>query len=456
MRFPDPRISLEVRRERAEKAMAEENWEQAAKHWRIMLRRMGEQAQASIYMRLSLCYRKLGQADKSESVVKRGLNFHPRNSSLYIEHAEISMSEERWETAIKRWGIVCERFEDTIQPAVWVRFARALRYNSELAEAQKIINKTLKHYSENIDLLIESAEIETSLKDWKLALRKWEAVLAHPDTKGLGIRLRARLCTSVISRIISIPNYRKRISDYRIFIENTPPKIAIVTSFTKGYDNIKPHEFIDNRFDYIAYTDSNTDGFGIYDVRPLPGLGLDGARTIRYFKTHPHELTGNYDLVVWLDASIMIVGDLYPIFERFMKSGKAVGANVHPQRKTIHEEVDACIALKKEDPDVMKRQMAYYKKAGFNGNDIAECAFLTFNVKYFRKEVSAAMETWWDQICRFSRRDQLSFTYSLFAKGLSWYPLTKTPAGIRNHPSLILAPHKTDQPILDALIKLLK
>ncbi len=442
--------------ELANNAIALEDWPKTSKHLKAVVKRLGKNTPESTFVKLSRSYRQQNLFEKATHTVNEGLSYYPDSLSINIEGCEVAISNQDWQHAVSLLRSVESKFGEQTPLAVRVRLARGLRHLNKLEEAQTVTQKYLKQFPDNLELLVEETEILTAEKKWASALKSWQTILPKLDPTNLGMKLHVRLNISVIQRLNNIHVYKQKIKNYGLQKQITKPKIAVVTSVTKGYDVIKLHEFIDNRFDYIVYTDAEFESSGLYSVHPLPFTGLDNARNIRYVKTHPHTLPGNYDLVVWLDASLMIVGDLYPLLSKFLKSGQAIGANTHPLRKSIYEEFGACVKAKKENYKIMKRQIDFYKRDGYVDNKLAECNFLAFNLRDKKKEVELAMETWWDQIRKFSRRDQLSFPYSLSKHGLGWYPLTKPPDSIRNHPAFILAAHENDYGILQELYKSMK
>jgi hypothetical protein len=386
-------------------------------------------------------------------VVNQGVERYPDRTKLLILAAKIATSTSNWNEAEKRWGKVIESTGDKAPKIAWAKLAHAQRMLGRIDGAKKTIEQGIKY--RGTDLKIELAEISTFQKDWPTALKLWQQALSElTKEKPLNTTnvLNARFNISVLKRLINIKSYEQQINEY--INDQSTKKIAIVTSFTKGYDTLKLPEILDKRFKYIVYTNAKTNGVGIFDIRPLPRSDLDNNRAIRLVKTHPHKLLSEFDLVVWTDASLMIVGDIYPLITKFLNSRKAIGSGEHPLRKNIYEEFQANVKLKKENYKTMKRQIDYYRKQGFEHDDLAENTLLMFNLKH--KKLAPALETWWDQISRFSKRDQLSFNYSLAKTGTQWYRLTRPPQDIRHHPDFVWTPHESNQPLMEELIKSIK
>jgi len=453
--------------EYAEVATEQKDWVEAARRWQVVLDTFPETTPVDVWIKLVRAYRFQNDLDHAEKFVTRGLDIYTNDAGLCTEAAYIAAAQEDWPKALASWQTIISGQKDLAPAEAWAGLGKAQRRTGDSLQAETTIKKGLQKHPDHLGLNLEYAELANDQQDWAEALKRWQAVLdKFGDSPSMTIYLSqtTRFTLSILKRLQDIAAYKKGLSRYAS--KKGRRKIAIVTAVSAGYDSLKPHEVIDDRFDYIAYTDAKLDDIGLYDIRPLPqtwpdagplsNKPLDNPRAIRIIKTHPHVLFDQYDLVVWLDTSVMIVGDIYPALEKFMESGRAIGAGVHPERSSIFEELEACIAMKKDDPADLKRQLAYYKKIGFEDTGLAECGFLAFNLRDKRDQVAAAMDTWWDQICRFSRRDQLSFPYALASNKVVWHPLTKPPQDIRHHPDFVITPHQYEPAILAEFESLLQ
>jgi len=454
--------------EYAEIAFDRKDWAEAATRWQAVLDRFPETAPVTVWVRLARSYRFQNDLAQAKKLVEQALSTYVNDAGLCTEAAYIAAAQENWAEALASWQAIMTAQKDQAPAEAWAGLAQAQRKSGDLTQAEATIKKGFHKHPSHLGLNLEYAELTTDQKNWAEAATRWQAVLDRFGTSpALTIYLQqtARFTLSIVKRLQNPAAYKKKITMHANSKKGFR-KIAIVTAASQGYDSLKPHAVIDDRFDYIAYTDDlGLVDSGLYGIRPLPqtwpdagplsNKTLDSPRAIRIIKTHPHTLFDQYDLVIWLDTSIMIVGDIYPILEKFMKTGQAIGAGVHPNRSSIFEELEACIAMKKDNPDDLKRQLAFYKKIRLGDLGLAECGFLAFNLKDRRADVAAAMDTWWDQICRFSRRDQLSFPYALSSNKVTWHPVTQPPQDIRHHPDFVITPHQFNPAVLQELNHLL-
>jgi hypothetical protein len=294
--------------------------------------------------------------------------------------------------------------------------------------------------------------IETEAQNYKKALQLWKKLKQqNPKTAPLSVTRTSDFNISIISRILDPSAYKKRIEAYSTATKKQQPKIVVYTSYTSGYDILKPHQHIDSRFEYVVFTDDTPNDYGLYEVKPLPTNHRDGRVSTRYPKTHPHELFPNHDVAIWLDTSIMIVDDIYPIIKDFIASGKAVGTTPHTHRAGLFEEFVVCMERDKDSYANLKSLYDFYAKIGYKYNNLSENGFLLFRPQHHN--LQTALELWWKMILKYSKRDQLSFGYSLAKAGLDWYRISEPPDNINNNPAFIITPHKQSLDVIYELEK---
>jgi glycosyltransferase involved in cell wall biosynthesis len=79
----------------------------------------------------------------------------------------------------------------------------------------------------------------------------------------------------------------------------------------------------------------------------------------------------------------------------------------------------ACITYNKGNPDQIRRQMEAYLQEGYpRQNGLATCTVILR--RHHAGVVVQAMEAWWEEINRYSVRDQLSFDYTVHRKHLKY------------------------------------
>lgn len=187
---------------------------------------------------------------------------------------------------------------------------------------------------------------------------------------------------------------------------------VIYTCITGGYDTLDDPSFVSEGFDYICFTDNPNQKSNVWEIRPIPEelLSLSKVRQQRYIKINPHKYLSEYELSIWVDGKINVIGDLNKLVKYCKEPGCYIYAPLHPQRNCIYDELKACVNAKKDDPDIMRKQIKEYEEEGFPRN----FGLLQSNIlirHHNNEKCISFMQQWWREVRMKSFRDQLSFNY---------------------------------------------
>lgn len=190
----------------------------------------------------------------------------------------------------------------------------------------------------------------------------------------------------------------------------THKKIVLYSCIINNRDELKQIEF-DDGFKKVLFTDNlNLKSRG-WEVRPPVWESEDPTRTSRYHKHHPFNLFPNFDYAIWLDMTHWPYKSLKSLLtNNFMSLYK------HPKRNTIKEEANICAGLKFDEPFLIQSQIKHYEEEGFNddfGLYVTSCLIMKNTSEY-----RSLSSLWWEQISRWSKRDQISLPYCLWKLGL--------------------------------------
>lgn len=210
-------------------------------------------------------------------------------------------------------------------------------------------------------------------------------------------------------------------------------KLTVYSCVTGKYDAIKhtlmrSTVFADPDVKYVIYTDAVTQPEVYTDpksncrweYRPLVWKHpLCQRRTARWHKINSHLLPDIAECSVWIDGSQRIK----PVSIREQLIEPSMNRHVlatfkHPERTCVYQELQACIYLKKDNPQLMKTQIAEYRKEGYPAwNGLVETACV---VRRSCPDVVQFNELWWQQLVKHSYRDQLSFNYTSWRLGQAY------------------------------------
>ncbi len=155
-----------------------------------------------------------------------------------------------------------------------------------------------------------------------------------------------------------------------------------------------------------------------WEVRAPVYTNINSRRTARYHKVNSHLVTDT-PYSMWIDGAFEIKEGVDPLamIQQWLATTD-LATYRHPERNCVYQELDACLRLKKDDPETMRRQIDRYKTEGYPTyaglvETACVCRRHTELIRNFN-------EIWWNEIDTGSLRDQLSFNYSARKAGLTW------------------------------------
>ncbi len=157
----------------------------------------------------------------------------------------------------------------------------------------------------------------------------------------------------------------------------------------------------------ISKTSPNRGQITAYTAR------FEDRRESKRVKILSHRLFPRADWWLWLDWPFRLTVPA----EQVPKLGDIVGFK-HRFHADAYEEHAACARMRKDDLDVMRRQMDRYCLERFpKGFGLIECGVL---LRRNCPQVVAFNEAWWSEVEHGSSRDQLSVGYAAWKTGVRW------------------------------------
>ncbi|MEZ0171835.1 glycosyltransferase domain-containing protein [Microvirga sp. TS319] len=233
-------------------------------------------------------------------------------------------------------------------------------------------------------------------------------------------------------------------------------KIVFYTAIFGEYDNLLLPDTIDPGIDYVCFTDRPRNTYGIWQMRSPPYQHPDPTRVARYVKMHPHELFPTHEFAVWLDANIILKGDIRKYIDMIRLETGDLGLVSHPHRACFYDEAEACRQLKKDAAAVIQEQVDYYRERGLPANHpLYETGFMIVPMR--SDKTREAFRSWWQQIERFSRRDQLGLAWTTHEhRELRIVPLLPEGCSVRDHADFTYYRHSYARALVvpDVLLRL--
>jgi hypothetical protein len=159
---------------------------------------------------------------------------------------------------------------------------------------------------------------------------------------------------------------------------------------------------------FICFTDDPDLRSDFWEVRRVAPEMLDAPRASKRIKALPHRFLPEYDWSLYVDNTVRLKRRPRELFESFL--GGATSPLVcfrHPLRNCVYDEAEAVIELQFDDPERVRKQMAYYRHLGYPEQaGLAVGSFLLR--RHHEPALVRVMERWHQQVLRHSLRDQLS------------------------------------------------
>lgn len=169
--------------------------------------------------------------------------------------------------------------------------------------------------------------------------------------------------------------------------------------------------------EYHAYVDRVRGSRHGWQLRPKHFTADDPRRQARQHKLLSHELYPEAEYTLWLDGCLSPLCDPRQLVDQYLGEHD-ICVFRHMQRNCVYQELEACLQLRKDDPQVMRRQVNTYRREGYPYNrGLAET---TAVLRRHSPQVKALNEAWWRELVTGSVRDQLSFDVVCWRLGVPY------------------------------------
>jgi len=413
------------------------NFEEAIKLWQKVIN--ASSAPGGAFMRLAFCYEQRGDNASFEKTLRAGSEKNPKHSKLRFRLFNYLFDNRRYDDAFLVYKDMVRYFDPNLQKELYPKYARNFLTVGRQDYATQIIDDGLKkwpHLKQLVEIepewLMESGNFDKGLALWEQASEGIAEGVA--ETQAI-----IRYYRSVIGRLNNIDDLKKTIEKYK---KNSAEKkkYVIYSAISGTYDDLKLPDYIDDRFDYVLFTDVPQPDIGFYDIREIPFVHNDPTRSARYVKTHPHTLLPEYEVAVWVDANIIISGDIVPYIEKVLNSRSTIGSVEHPSRDNVYQEAAECLKQGKDSTDDINKQVSFYRKQRFDGSGLVESGFLIYNLNN-KEDVINFCTLWWNQINSYSRRDQLGYGYAVYKSKVKTFSIMERPTSPRTSANFMLVTH---------------
>jgi hypothetical protein len=190
----------------------------------------------------------------------------------------------------------------------------------------------------------------------------------------------------------------------------------VITSITGNKDVlVDPDTSFDN-CTYVAFVDEINHNLSVWNqVKNHEFSMIDPLRHRRNAKAEkilciPQVMDTAFDYIIWHDGTHQLAMNPENIINKYGDADMYLFR--HAQRRCLYQEIAAVLEAKLDNEDLVKSQMEFYQRVGmppYFGLYEMGC--------YIRKVNQITIDfglAWFEQVCKFSSRDQLSFPFVLW------------------------------------------
>lgn len=238
---------------------------------------------------------------------------------------------------------------------------------------------------------------------------------------------------------------------------------CVYTSLIGGYEDLNEQPVqLNSGMRFICLTDDENLRSDTWEIRVVkPIFPMDAVRSQREFKLRPYLHLPDFDASLYIDNRVLLSVPPEEVIERYAHDSDFI-VPTHSHRESVLDEFIEIARIGYDDETRLFEQLNHY---ALTAPDVLE-ARPTWNAILIRDhndpQIRAMLELWLSHVNRYSRRDQLSFSYAASRTGLSpriieidnfssWFH--KWPNGNR-HPGPEHAPGRSLRPLVGRIREL--
>lgn len=202
------------------------------------------------------------------------------------------------------------------------------------------------------------------------------------------------------------------------------PRIALYTATTGQYEDpfeiLSPAHSTSSQVDYYRFSDrpvADTDAPSVESlkvwrqVHDAPRVPGDSIRNSRAIKILGHPSLSACDVTVWIDNRVRLKVGADELVERFLPDDADIALPMHSFHGSLSEEFNAVLRDRQDDPRRVREQRSTYMQLMPHLSTLP-VYWTAILIRRNNDNVRRFNQIWWEQVLRFSRRDQLSFLYA--------------------------------------------
>lgn len=218
-------------------------------------------------------------------------------------------------------------------------------------------------------------------------------------------------------------------------------KIVIYTCVTGNYDYINEPEFLNEKIDYVLYTNNKDIKSNKWKVIYIDDKNIDNISLNRYYKMNPFEILKEYDYSIYIDGKVKIYSDLSSYIDRISKKN-GIAFYKHSYRNKISSELKTCRNLKKGNTYELVKQVEKFRKDGLPDDyGLVDACIIATDLK--SSVAKKILSDWWKEFNNSnSKRDQIAISYILYKNNIKINEIATLGNNVLSDPKIEIVEHK--------------
>lgn len=188
--------------------------------------------------------------------------------------------------------------------------------------------------------------------------------------------------------------------------------ITVVTSICGSKDDLLDDQVKGNT-KFVAFLDHPYSS-DTWEIKKAHDTFYDPRRNSRIHKILIHQYVDT-EYSIWIDGNIKLLVPPETLIEKYLKDCD-LAVFKHPQRDCLYDEAKVCAVRNLDNVETIIDQVKTYEDKGFaKHKGLCECGII---LRRHTPKVEQFNRIWWEEYCRHSRRDQISFPYAVDKAGL--------------------------------------
>jgi hypothetical protein len=198
------------------------------------------------------------------------------------------------------------------------------------------------------------------------------------------------------------------------------PRRVVYTCLFGGYEPLLDQPAAaGSGIDFVAFTDDDTVVSDTWQVRVVPApFPADQNRSSRRPKILAHEYLPDHDESLYIDNAVELTAPPQQLFADLLPDDVPMALFAHSYRGPVREEFKVVVESRRDADFVCAEQLAHYERVAPGALDGQTLWGGLLLRRHHHHAVCTAMQTWWEHVLRYSRRDQLSLPFALQQTGL--------------------------------------